>query len=56
MMLGERYPAMSAFEEALYIMQKNLGDGAEEVAEVTNNIWMVLHEQREEARMAQHDG
>jgi hypothetical protein len=56
MMLGERYPAMSAFEEALYIMQKNLGDGAEEVAEVTNNIWMVLHEQREEARMAQYDG
>ena len=56
MMLGERYPAMSAFEEALYIMQKNLGDGAEEVAEVTNNIWMVLHEQREEARMAQSGG
>lgn len=51
MMLGERYPAMTAFEEALYIMQKRLGDGAEEVAEVTNNIWMVLHEQREEALM-----
>jgi hypothetical protein len=42
---------MTAFEEALYIMQKRLGDGAEEVAEVTNNIWMVLHEQREEALM-----
>jgi tetratricopeptide (TPR) repeat protein len=51
MMLGERYPAMTAFEEALYILQKTLGDGAEEVAEVTNNIWMVLHEQREEALM-----
>mmetsp|Transcript_19784 Transcript_19784/g.30874 ORF Transcript_19784/g.30874 Transcript_19784/m.30874 type:complete len:400 (-) Transcript_19784:364-1563(-) len=47
-MLGERYPAMTAFEESLYILQKILGDGAEEVAEVTNNIWMVLHEQREE--------
>ena len=51
MMLGERYPAMTAFEEALYILQKRLGDGAEEVAEVTNNIWMVLHEQREETLM-----
>jgi len=51
MMLGERYPAMTAFEEALYILQKHLGDGAEEVAEVTNNIWMVLHEQREESLM-----
>ena len=49
LMLGERYPAMAAFEEALYILQKRLGDGAEEVAEVTNNIWMVLHEQREES-------
>mmetsp|Transcript_13761 Transcript_13761/g.21413 ORF Transcript_13761/g.21413 Transcript_13761/m.21413 type:complete len:437 (-) Transcript_13761:71-1381(-) len=51
MMLGERYPAMTAYEEALYILQKHLGDGAEEVAEVTNNIWMVLHEQREESLM-----
>lgn len=50
-MLGESYPAMTAFEESLYILQKILGDGAEEVAEVTNNIWMVLHEQREEALM-----
>lgn len=48
-MLGEWYPAMTAFEESLYILQEILGDGAEEVAEVTNNIWMVLHEQREEA-------
>ena len=49
LMMGERYPAMTAFEEALFIFQHNLGDGAQEVAEVTNNIWMVLHEQREEA-------
>lgn len=46
MMLGERYPAMTAFEEALYILQKHLGDGAMEVAEITNNIWMILHEER----------
>ena len=49
LMMGERYPAMTAFEEALFIFQHNLGDGAQEVAEVTNNIWMLLHEQREEA-------
>lgn len=55
LMLGERYPAMTAFEEALYILQHNLGDGAEEVAEVTNNIWMLLHEQREEALNPQSD-
>ncbi|KAL7526398.1 hypothetical protein ACHAWF_001751 [Thalassiosira exigua] len=48
MMLGERYPALSAFEEALYIRQRELGDGAREVAETTNNIWMILHEEREE--------
>lgn len=48
LMMGERYPAMTAFEEALFIFQHNLGDGAQEVAEVTNNIWMLLHEQREE--------
>jgi len=46
MMLGERYPALTAFEEALYILQKELGDGAMEVAETTTNIWMVLHEER----------
>lgn len=28
MMLGERYPALTALEEALYIRQKALGDGA----------------------------
>lgn len=55
LMLGERYPALTAFEEALYILQHNLGDGAEEVAEVTNNIWMLLHEQREEALNLQSD-
>lgn len=48
MMLGERYPALTAFEEALFIRQKKLGDGAMEVAEVTNNIWMILHEERSE--------
>lgn len=46
MMLGERYPAITAFEEALFIRQKHCGDGAMEVAEVTNNIWMILHEER----------
>eukprot|EP00804_Cyclotella_cryptica_P016678 CCRYP_002000-RA/>CCRYP_002000-RA protein AED:0.00 eAED:0.00 QI:95/1/1/1/1/1/2/78/364 len=46
MMLGERFSALTAFEEALYIRQKSFGDGAKEVAETTNNIWMVLHEQR----------
>lgn len=49
MMLGERYPAMIAFEEALYILQGRFGDGAQEVAAVVNNIWMVLHEEREDA-------
>ena len=48
MMLGERYPALTAFEEALFIRQKHLGDGAMEVAEITNNIWMILHEERSE--------
>ncbi|KAL7475836.1 hypothetical protein ACHAW6_001736 [Cyclotella cf. meneghiniana] len=46
MMLGERFSALTAFEEALYIRQKSFGDGAKEVADTTNNIWMVLHEQR----------
>lgn len=46
MMLGERYPALTAFEEALFIRQKRLGHGAMEVAETTNNIWMILHEER----------
>lgn len=48
MMLGERYPAMTAFEEALYIRQKKLGVGAMETAETTSNIWQVLHEERSE--------
>lgn len=48
MMLGERYPALTAFEEALYIRQRELGHGAMEVAETTNNIWMILHEERQE--------
>lgn len=48
MMLGERYPALSAFEEALYIRQKKLGVGAMETAETTSNIWQVLHEERSE--------
>ncbi|KAL3810954.1 hypothetical protein ACHAXA_005370 [Cyclostephanos tholiformis] len=46
MMLSERYLALSAYEEALYIRQKQLGDGAMEVAETTSNIWMILHEER----------
>ncbi|KAL7551962.1 hypothetical protein ACHAWF_015172 [Thalassiosira exigua] len=45
MMLGERHPALTAFEEALYIRQRELGDGAMEVAETTNKIWMILHEE-----------
>eukprot|EP00571_Detonula_confervacea_P010894 CAMPEP_0172302920 /NCGR_PEP_ID=MMETSP1058-20130122/4558_1 /TAXON_ID=83371 /ORGANISM="Detonula confervacea, Strain CCMP 353" /LENGTH=529 /DNA_ID=CAMNT_0013013577 /DNA_START=40 /DNA_END=1629 /DNA_ORIENTATION=- len=48
MMVGERYPALTAFEEALFIRQKHFGDGAMEVAEITNNIWMILHEERSE--------
>lgn len=35
----------AAFEEALFIRQKNLGPGAKEVAETTNSIWMLLHQQ-----------
>jgi hypothetical protein len=46
MMLCERYLALSAYEEALYIRQMQLGDGAMEVAETTSNIWMILHEER----------
>jgi tetratricopeptide (TPR) repeat protein len=48
MMMGEHYPAKTAFEEALYIRQLCLGAGAPELAETTNNIWMLLHEQRAE--------
>ena len=55
MMLGERYPALTAFEESLFILQKHLGDGAMEVAEVTNNIWMILHEERCEMEQQQYD-
>lgn len=56
MMLGERYPALTAFEEALYIRQKHLGDGAMEVAETTNNIWMILHEERCEMENMMEEG
>ena len=55
MMLGERYPALTAFEESLFIRQKHLGDGAMEVAEVTNNIWMILHEERCETEQQYDD-
>jgi tetratricopeptide (TPR) repeat protein len=56
MMLGERYPAMTAFEEALYIRQRRLGHGAMEVAETTNNIWMILHEERQELEGMMEEG
>lgn len=56
MMLGERYPALTAFEEALYIRQKAFGDGAMEVAETTNNIWMILHEERCEMETMMQEG
>jgi len=56
MMLGERYPALTAFEEALFIRQKHLGDGAMEVAEITNNIWMILHEERNEMENMMKEG
>lgn len=56
MMLGERYPALTAFEEALFIRQKKHGDGAMEVAEVTNNIWMILHEERKEMESMMMEG
>ena len=46
MILGERYSALTALEEALYIRQLCLGVGAMEVAETTHNIWMILHEER----------
>ncbi|KAL7552915.1 hypothetical protein ACHAWF_016164 [Thalassiosira exigua] len=47
MMLGDRQPALTAFEEALYIRQQELGDGAMEVVETTNKIWTILVEERE---------
>jgi len=56
MMLGERYPALTAFEEALYIRQKAFGDGAMEVAETTNNIWMILHEEHCEMETMMDEG
>jgi len=56
MMLGERYPALTAFEEALYILQQGLGVGAQEVAETTNNIWMILHEERLEMEKFMEEG
>ncbi len=46
----------TAFEEALYIRQKALGPGALEVAETTNNIWMILHEQRCEMEEEMNNG
>jgi len=56
MILGERYSALTAYEEALYIRQKGLGPGALEVAETTNNIWMILHEQRCEMEEEMNEG
>jgi len=56
MMLGERYPALTALEEALYIRKKKLGDGAKEIAETTANILMVFEEEREDMEcMVQED-
>lgn len=40
--LGEHFGALTALEEALHIRQELLGAGAEEVAETTSNIWMML--------------
>ena len=37
MMLGGRYPALTAFEEALFIRQRNLGVGAMEVASLSSS-------------------
>ncbi len=48
MQLGELYGAMTALEEALDIRQKVLGAGAEEVAETTSNIWLVLKASQEQ--------
>lgn len=54
MMLGERYPALTALEEALYIRKKKLGDGPKKVAdtiaiaETTANILMIFQEERED--------
>mmetsp|Transcript_16392 Transcript_16392/g.34451 ORF Transcript_16392/g.34451 Transcript_16392/m.34451 type:complete len:333 (-) Transcript_16392:371-1369(-) len=48
MHLGELYGAMTALEEALDIRQKVLGAGAEEVAETTSNIWLVLKASQEQ--------
>ena len=45
LMMGELYPAMSALEEALYIRENGLEPGAPELAETTDNIWIVLHEE-----------
>ncbi|KAL7527005.1 hypothetical protein ACHAXR_001757 [Thalassiosira sp. AJA248-18] len=48
MHLGEHFGALTALEEALHIRQELLGAGAEEVAETTSNIWMVLKASQEE--------
>jgi len=45
--LGEHFGALTALEEALQIRQDLLGAGAEEVAETTSNIWMVLRASRD---------
>jgi len=46
--MGEHFGALTALEEALHIRQELLGAGAEEVAETTSNIWMVLKASQEE--------
>jgi len=46
--LGEHFGALTALEEALHIRQNILGAGAEEVAETTSNIWMVLKASQDE--------
>lgn len=48
MKLGEHFGALTALEEALHIRQESFGAGAEEVAETTSNIWMVLKSSQEE--------
>ena len=46
MILSKQYLALSAYEEALYIRQKHLGNEAVEMAKTTNDIWMILHEEQ----------
>mmetsp|Transcript_21528 Transcript_21528/g.46807 ORF Transcript_21528/g.46807 Transcript_21528/m.46807 type:complete len:367 (-) Transcript_21528:155-1255(-) len=50
MNLGEYFGALTALEEALHIRQEKLGAGAEEAAETTSNISMVLKASQEDNR------